>query len=263
MPAWNASWISLASDPREDLGVFAFRRAFQAPSLSDGSVDREGAAGDLSGLPIRVSADNRYKLYCNGEFVGMGPQRGDERHWFYETYDLAPFVQEGENWLLALVWNFGRWAPMAQHSARTGFVCEGLTAELDISTPHGWEVRRIESWSFDMMHAGVGEFYIDVGPGEIIRAGRETSSLVCVHPAEPGKGLEWQKAHVICSAEERGASGGGTPWMLIPRSIPAMRYEQRWKAPTIRRGFIGDLAGEGPTDGTPLWDEARNVLRKR
>ncbi len=244
MPAWNAKWISYAYDPRQDLGVFAFRRRFHA---SRGGERR-----------IRVSADNRYKLYCNGNLVGMGPQRGDERHWFYETYDLAPFIQEGDNWLLALVWNFGRWAPMAQHSARTGFVLEGD----DLSTPHGWEVRRVESWSFDMMHSGVGEYYIDVGPGEIIRAGTEKSSLVCIQPREPGKGLEWQEPHVICNAEERGTSGGGTPWMLIPRSIPAMKFEQRWEAPRIRRGFAGDVAGEEPQDGTSLWDDDGNVLEK-
>ncbi len=33
--AWNAKWISFAYDPRQDLGVFAFRRAF---SFSEGSV---------------------------------------------------------------------------------------------------------------------------------------------------------------------------------------------------------------------------------
>lgn len=107
--AWNAKWISFAYDPRQDLGVFAFRRRFFRASQ------------------IRVSADNRYKLYCNGKLVGMGPQRGDERHWFYETYDLTPFLVDGENELIALVWNFGWMAPMAQHTVRTGFVLEDLS----------------------------------------------------------------------------------------------------------------------------------------
>ncbi|MBI5706757.1 MAG: hypothetical protein HZC36_07170 [Armatimonadetes bacterium] len=262
---WNANWIGYHKDPREDLGVFAFRRRL-----------------DLAKAPqsylIRVSADQRYKLYVNGELVGFGPQRGDELHWFYETYDLAPFLRKGENWIAALVWNFGRWAPMAQHTVRTAFVLEadastlsekgkdpitpeaplpepesGKRSTLDISTPDGWEVYRIDGWSFDMMHAGVGEYYIDVGPGEIIQSGYETPKLTNLAPKEPGKGLDWKKPHVIHHAQDRGANGGGTPWMLIPRSLPPMKYEQRVEAPRVRRGFAGDVEGGEFKDGEPLW----------
>src|SRR5207249_2513230 len=105
-------------------------------------------------------------------------------------------LRAGENWIAALVWNFGRWAPMAQHTVRTGFVfCLDSSAgilpavEADpgrqigvtidrqgesrqdagatLNTPGAWEVARLPGWDFDMMHSGVGEFYIDVGPGEI------------------------------------------------------------------------------------------------
>jgi len=222
--AWNAKWISYAYDPRQDLGVFAFRRRFDRASV------------------IRVSADNRYKLYCNGKLVGMGPQRGDAQHWFYDTYDLTPFLCDGENELVALVWNFGWMAPMAQHTVRTGFVLEELpvspppdplpskTMALrgegeSLSTPAGWEVARVEAWSFDMMHSGVGEFYIDIGPGEIVdfrelplSAGGTDDLALSLDT------LEWRVPHVICTAEDRGANGGGTPWMLIPATLPQQRY---------------------------------------
>ena len=106
---WPAHWISLSAHPQDDLGVFGFR-----VKLDLSEVPKT--------LPIHVSADQRYKLYVNGEMVIFGPQRGDEKHWFYEAVDLEPFLREGENWISAFVWNFGRWAPMAQHTVRTGFV---------------------------------------------------------------------------------------------------------------------------------------------
>ncbi|MCC7435431.1 MAG: family 78 glycoside hydrolase catalytic domain [Methanoregulaceae archaeon] len=244
--AWNAKWISYAYDPRQDLGVFAFRRRFSHASQ------------------IRVSADNRYKLYCNGKLVGMGPQRGDARHWFYETYDLTPFLVDGENELIALVWNFGWMAPMAQHTVRTGFVLEDLLQPKaeepltpqgeSLSTPQEWEVARVDAWSFDMMHSGVGEFYIDIGPGENVDFRR--LPLSSMNGGERGLGgegrsvqtsdlrfqiddLDWQTPHVICTAEDRGANGGGTPWMLIPATLPQQRYSE------LPLSASGSFRGEG------------------
>lgn len=222
---WTARWISHVYDPKQDLGVFAFRNRL---SLEHVPVT----------LPIRISADNRYKLYVNGEMVAFGPQRGDEQHWFYEEIDLAPYLRPGENTLIALVWNFGWLAPMAQHSVRTAFVVDTTAETLEgveepaypgLSTPGAWEVAKLDAWDFAMMHSTIGDFYIDIGPGEEMRL-----SLKRLDDADFGK------PNVICRAEERGTGGGGTPWMLIPRSIPSMRYSRRSEAATIRRGFKGD-----------------------
>jgi alpha-L-rhamnosidase len=232
---WDAKWIGYAYDPREDLGVFAFRNRF---SIEPGTRQ----------LRVRVSADNRYKLYLNGHLVGFGPQRGDERHWFYETYDLAPLLRDGDNELLALVWNFGWMAPMAQHSARTAFVCEQLepkggplvpsgTAQdkaSSLSTLGSWEVARVRDWGFEMMAKQATEFYIDVGPGEVVDL---RGDAACVGVGLPNEQLEWHRPHVICAAEERGTLTGGTPWMLIPRSIPPMLYKRRQHAPLLRGDY--------------------------
>lgn len=209
---WEGKWIGYQYDPREDLGFFAFRKSF--------SLDQVPAE-----LIAKVSADNRYKLYINGEMTAFGPQRGDERHWFYETLDLAPYLLEGENTIVALVWNFGWLAPMAQHTVRTAFLFDCPSVE-GLSTPGGWKVRRIEGWDFEMMHSKVGDFYIDIGPGEIISP-PGASFLDAVEGYRP--------PNVISHAEERGDSTGGTPWMLIPRSIPPMRYEVRDRGPVVRR----------------------------
>jgi len=222
--AWSARWIALDADPRSDLGVFAFRNSFRIDSVPKSFV-------------VRLSADQRYKLYVNGRMVSFGPQRGDVRHWFYETLDIAPFLREGVNWIAALVWNFGRWAPMAQHSAQTGFVFESNSHAKELTTPGTWQVAALTSWDFKMMHSSPGYFYIDVGPGEVLD-GRD-------YPTGWEVGAEkfavpWRKPFVVSEAEARGSGTGGTPWMLIPRSIPPMKYEVRPARPVVRRGFAGD-----------------------
>ncbi|HRK22392.1 MAG TPA: hypothetical protein PLX06_11310, partial [Fimbriimonadaceae bacterium] len=240
MPAWNADWISISIDPREDLGVFGFRKRVTLDSKP-------------SELKVRVSADQRYKLYVNGQFVEFGPQRGDVLHWFYETVDLAPFLKAGDNWIAALVWNFGRWAPMAQHTIRTGFVLEPLSPEYKgLETPEGWEVARLKNWSFDMMHAEDMNFYIDIGPGEIIDFRNAPWGW---RTGEDAKGLaDWRKAYSVCRAEDRGTKGGMTPWSLIPRTLPSMLYVERAIPPKVRRGFKGDSTSTDLGEGSSLPD---------
>lgn len=226
---WNAQWIGFCFDPRHELGVFAFRRSL-----------------DLEQVPprfgIRVTADNRYKLYVNGRLVVFGPQRGDAQHWFYETVDIAEHLRPGKNWVAAVVWNFGRWAPMAQHTVRTGFglECEfsgpDRNPKLDIATPDGWEVARLDGWTFDMLFSQDLQTYIDVGPGEIFDA----RSLPHGWEVGADDGTAFRKPHEISPVEERGCGEGGTPWSVTPRTIPPMRYQMRRAAPKVRRGYLND-----------------------
>ena len=207
---WDAKWVSSSQHPDGDLGVFVFRRLFSLP--------KKPAA-----LQVKISADQRYRLFVNGRFVGFGPQRGDLHHWHYETYDLAEHLREGTNWIVAQVWHFGRYAPMAQHTARQGLVVEGE----GVSTPDGWEVARIPGWGFEMLHSQVGPFYIDVGPGELMDA----RSLGWGWEQGGAGGLDWRAPNVVCEAVSRGGGGGGTPWMLVPRTLPPMGYAERSEPP--------------------------------
>lgn len=197
LPELTASWIGFAYDVNQDFGTFAFRRVIHWDSSKSGS--------------IWISADQRYNLSINGKFVGYGPQRGEPNHWFADPYDLREILVEGRNEILVLVWNFGWMAPMAQHSVRTGLMVQGIGDCAELSTPEGWEAAKIEGFEFAMMHEGTGEFYIDVGPGEIQRL--------------DGEKPEWRIPHVICKAERKGFSKGSSPWALVPRSIPTFGFE--------------------------------------
>jgi alpha-L-rhamnosidase len=126
---WAASWIAHPTAPGKAYGVFHFRRSFQLPAKPGSFV-------------AHVTADNRYRLFVNGEPVGLGPARGDKLHWPYETYDLAPYLKAGENTIAALVWNMGSVAPVAQMSLQTGFLMQGNTEkEKAVNTTSGnWKV---------------------------------------------------------------------------------------------------------------------------
>ena len=54
-------------------------------------------AEEISSAKIYISADDYYKLYVNGKFVGQGPAAGYDFHYFYNVMDLSKFVQPGEN----------------------------------------------------------------------------------------------------------------------------------------------------------------------
>lgn len=211
--AWNAKWISLSQSPEDDLGVFVFRRSVDLPHRPNRLV-------------AKVSADQRYRLYINGEMAAHGPAKGDAAHWPYDEVDLAPWLEAGRNEIVAVVWNYGRYGPMAQPTVRAGWLCEGE----GISTPDEWSVARLEGHGFGMFHTGLDQVYIDVGPGEDVDLG------LCSGPwygATLAEELAWQKPNVIGTADSRGASGGGGPWMLVPRTIPPMRYEFTRSAPKV------------------------------
>lgn len=71
---------------------------------------------------IHVTADERYQLFMNGELVGRGSERGDQEHWFYETYEIN--LPAGEHRLSAWAWSAGdAHAPFAQVMVQHGFLC--------------------------------------------------------------------------------------------------------------------------------------------
>ena len=117
-----------------------FRRGFEL-----GAAGAEGT--------VHVSADSRYVLYLNGEFVGRGPAKGDLHHHFYDTYSLRGRLRPGKNVLAAIVWDMSRvahrptalGAPCSVMTYAGGFLLEGTVASggatevLDTGAP-GWKV---------------------------------------------------------------------------------------------------------------------------
>lgn len=56
---------------------------------------------------IRVSADDYYKLYINGSFVGQGPAQGYYTCYYWNEFDVTSFIKDGENEIRADVYYQG------------------------------------------------------------------------------------------------------------------------------------------------------------
>lgn len=52
---------------------------------------------DIDSAEIFISADDYYKLYINGSFVGQGPAPSYHFRYNYNVIDVAPYLKKGEN----------------------------------------------------------------------------------------------------------------------------------------------------------------------
>lgn len=159
--AWHAAWITHPTAPLREPIELHFRRSLNLASAPPHYL-------------VRVSADNRFILYVNGQRVGDGPARGDVTHWRYERFDLAPYLRPGANVIAATVWNFGVYAPIAQMSDRTAFLLESeATGDEGISTPRGWMVE-VDPGRLPLGRGSVTmKDYMAAGPGEELDAAKE------------------------------------------------------------------------------------------
>jgi len=89
-------------------------------------------------------------LYVDGQRVGRGPERGSDRAWFYESYDLD--LATGPHTLVALVWRLGEIGPLAQVSLAGGFLleAEGPYGELVSTKSATWETKPVNGIGFSM-----------------------------------------------------------------------------------------------------------------
>lgn len=110
--------------------------------------------------PARITADSRYVLYANGRELFRGPIRSQPRRLHYDLFDLAPYLQAGENVLAVYVKYFGQpksyWMPAAPNSVlgKTGV----LVFEADLGaagwlvSDESWRARKSDAWSDAGLH---------------------------------------------------------------------------------------------------------------
>lgn len=203
---WPAFWIASANVPAEVPGVFYVRREFTLATVPDH-------------FWVHVTADNRFLLHVNGKYAAEGPARGDLFHWRFETVDLAPLLQPGQNVLAAIVWNFGELAPVAQMSYRTGFLMQGDSqSEAVVNTDKNWQIRR-ETGRAALGHEGVHGYYA-AGPAEIID-GRLLDWFWDEHDADSSG---WETPRLLGPAAMREAQDAPSHWELVQDALPPMEH---------------------------------------
>ncbi|WP_158750341.1 alpha-L-rhamnosidase C-terminal domain-containing protein [Acidobacterium sp. S8] len=204
---WQARWIACPNAPQKDLGIFYFRKEFTLNSVPEH-------------FWVHVSADNRFLLHVNGQYVGEGPSRGDLFHWRFETIDLAPFLHTGKNLLAATVWNYGSRSPVAQMSNRSGFMMQGDTeAEKDVDTDTSWLVKQEKGRGLAATNGVAG--YYAAGPGESVDGRLITWDWDAAAVADAGS---WHAPETIGGAAMREAQDSDNNWELVQDKLPAMEH---------------------------------------
>lgn len=213
---WRAYWVTAPDASEHDYGVYHFRKQFKL-------------AEKPAHYRVHVSADNRYQLFVNGTMVSLGPAQGDLFHWNYETIDLAPWLQSGDNTIAATVWNYGTEGPLAQISYRTAFILQGDTkAEDAVNTNPSWSVTSDKGYK-SLKPTVLGYF---VAPyGEVVNMGQTVKGWQLNGYDATG----WKQAENIAAGSPKGAmSTDGTGWMLVPSPLPQMQRTLQ-RLPVIRK----------------------------
>jgi len=212
---WQAKWIAVTGAPANEYGVYHFRKTFELNAKPGKFI-------------IHVSADNRYKLFVNGEQVSLGPARSDIYNWAFETVDIAPQLRAGKNTIAAVVWNFAQYAPVAQMSFhQTGFIVQGNgTDEQIVNTDKTWKGVRDEAYSPASVNLNS---YFVVGPGDRMDAAKYPWGW-----EQPQfDDSSWSSVREIISGGGKG-SRDYPGWQLTPRPIPMMELTNQ-RIPKLRK----------------------------
>ncbi len=198
---WNAHWITLPIQAN-DYEICLFRKTLD--------LDSQPAT-----FKVFVSADNRYKLFVNGQLVSIGPARGDFYYWNYATVDLAPYLVKGKNFISAIVANEGSWKPVAQMSYGTGFILQGATAAEEVAnTNKTWKClldTACRPLAVDLIYS-----YYVAGPGELVDMNHQPKNWLNADFDDSN----WQQAAQLGAGELKGQWNFSDAWMLVPEPIP-------------------------------------------
>ena len=163
---------------------------------------------DGSKLTFDVSADERFILFMDGKLVARGPNRGTVENWMFNTYEVT--LEAGRHLAEAVVWQAGRFAPLAQHSYKGGFIFKA-SGSYDNQLTTGkakWKVGRIEnikSLGKDRFGWGCGGTWESFGTGFHVAKPRKYVNAVVERAA-------------LKSTMRNGVRKSG--WMLFPSGIP-------------------------------------------
>jgi hypothetical protein len=214
---WSAYWIAAQNDPGREYGVYYFRKSIDLPAKP-------------AMFNVKVSADNRYKLYVNGTLVSVGPARGDTYYWNYEQVDLAPYLIAGKNTVSAIVWNEAEVRPEAQISLRTGFILQGNTATEEIlNTNSSWKCFNDKAYT-PIVGIGYPTYYV-AGPGELLDMRKTVKGWMDAGFDDSA----WPTAAILDHGKPKGMADA-FGWMLVPSPLPQMERTLQ-RIPTLRKAI--------------------------
>jgi alpha-L-rhamnosidase len=232
---WIAKWISYPDNSNSEYGVYLFRKEIVMKEKPDKFI-------------IHVSADNRYKLYVNGEYVCNGPARSYLYKWNFESTDISSYLHSGKNVISSVVWNFAGHRPLAQISGQTGFILQGNSDdESSINTDTSWVV--FNNTAYKPVPVSINQYYA-MGAGEEFNCEKHPWNWMDIDFNTSG----WEHAREVETGKPVGCMGewGGTSiHLLSQRPIPFME-EKKQRFFKICRSDIANIPKEFLKGKTPI-----------
>jgi len=253
---WTATGTRQAKHHIDNYRVAYFRRSFTvlAPAPN---------------LIIHVSADSRYILWFNGQYIGRGPAKGDIAHQFYDTYDISHLLRKGKNVLAAHVMSFApSWVeynvgspPASIMTATNGFVLDGRLKDADgndvenLCTDALWLVAEDSAY----YHEPRPEVKAIVGLFENFRGKNYPWGWQEIDFDEKG----WQAATVMTKAvRPDNVADSFMPHRLIPRIIPFMEEKnERFSGVIDSYGVERKKASDLIRNDTPMKIPANSQVK--
>ncbi|KAL4795812.1 hypothetical protein BDV19DRAFT_378566 [Aspergillus venezuelensis] len=197
---WPPRWIDSAPTNVNTAGrIVHFIRTISLPSQPSKAL-------------LHISADTRYKLFVNGVRVAVGPTKGSPAIWYYDTLDIAGYLEVGENTVAIDViryFNAVRGAMPFQRTAVPGLTVAG-GVELDGGEIVDIGTEKVQDWTAWV--DGSINFPIGLVDDPFLHINERIS------PTGPPKSVT-PVAYGI-----KTLNGELAPWRLRPRPIPM--YEE-------------------------------------
>lgn len=217
-PLRSAHWIWPANTIYLQHHLAQFRRDFVLAAVPAQAV-------------FHITADQHYRLWVNGRYVGRGPARGYQEHWPFDTYDLAPYLNTGGNWLSIEGYQGGISTFQYIHRSIAGMICAGRFGGVDLrSDLREWKMRRDPAMNHDRARLSrqLG-FQEDVDGARCDRTWIE----------DPVVSGDWGSAPHLFGSGGEDHPFGRPPWEGVEeRGIPLLREE-----PLAPTGIVAEASG--------------------
>ncbi len=213
---WSALWVEHPDAGATEYGVYYFRK----------DVELARVPGEYK---IHITADQRYKLFVNGQLVSVGPARSlDVAHWNYATLDLKPYLKPGKNVVVAQVWNMGKYTPASEMTLHGGLLVLGEDEAKALTTNNSW--KSIQDESYQPMAVNVPGYYA-VDASDKVDMNKQVRGVM-----DPNNDLStWKEAKPFALPYPKGTNAGTGGYtgehLLQPSILPQMELtETRMKA---------------------------------
>ncbi|MEM3569172.1 MAG: family 78 glycoside hydrolase catalytic domain [Candidatus Jordarchaeales archaeon] len=212
---WEAKWIWVKNYDEALRNIYVYaRKNFEVPF-------------DVETAELKITADARYVLFINGRRIGNGPIRGWQHSWFYDVYDVKPYLNAGLiNTISIIVWQPGE--TNFQYPLGRG----GLLAQLDLKTRSGRKITIVTDRDWKVC---ISTAYDQHTPRISCQQGFVEHYDASMDPDWKHLGFDdsyWQNAIELTDDSEK-------PWVnLVKRPIPFLTSEPVYPVRVLRTRVV-------------------------